>query len=132
MQKATIFFMFDGKAEEAMNFYVSLFEHAEVRSISRYPKDGPGKEGTVMHAVFSIQGQEFMCIDSPVSHSFTFTPAISIYISCITEPEIDLLFEKVSPGGQIFMPLQKYPFSNKFGWITDKYGVSWQLNLTSP
>jgi predicted 3-demethylubiquinone-9 3-methyltransferase (glyoxalase superfamily) len=70
-----------------------------------------------------------MCIDSPVKHAFTFTPAISIYINCKRESEIDSLFEKLSNGGQIFMPLNKYPFSDKFGWCTDKYLVSWQVNL---
>ena len=121
--------MFDGKAEEAMNFYVSLFDNSAIKSISRYTKDGPGKEGSVIHAMFTIEEQEFMCIDSPVKHSFTFTPAISIYINCKRESEIDSLFEKLSDGGQIFMPLNKYPFSDKFGWCADKYGVSWQLSL---
>ncbi|HSZ84478.1 MAG TPA: VOC family protein [Puia sp.] len=129
MQKATTFFMFDGKAEEAMNFYISLFDNSEIKSISRYTKDGPGKEGSVIHAIFAIEGQEFMCIDSFVKHSFTFTPAISIYINCKTESEIDSVFEKLSSGGQILMPLNKYPFSDKFGWCNDKFGVSWQINL---
>jgi predicted 3-demethylubiquinone-9 3-methyltransferase (glyoxalase superfamily) len=131
MQKATTFLMFDGNAEEAMNFYVSLFDNAEIKTISRFTKDGPGKEGSVKLAVFTIEEQEFMCIDSPVKHAFTFTPAISIFINCKRESEIDSLFEKLSDGGQIFMPLNKYPFSDKFGWCADKYGVSWQVDLKS-
>jgi predicted 3-demethylubiquinone-9 3-methyltransferase (glyoxalase superfamily) len=129
MQKLTTFFMFDGKAEEAMNFYIPLFADSEIKHISRYGKDSRGREGTVMHALFSLAGQEFMCIDSAIKHDFGFTPAISIYIQCKTEPEINSLFEKLSHGGQVSMPLNAYPFSEKFGWLADKYGVSWQLNL---
>jgi len=71
-----------------------------------------------------------MAIDSPLEHKFSFTPAISIYVKCESENEIKILFDKLSIDGQIFMPLNKYPFSEQFGWLTDKYGVSWQLNLT--
>ena len=130
MQKLPPFLMFDGKAEEAMNFYTSLFEQSEILDITRYKANEAGIEGTVMHATFSLNGQEFMCIDSVVKHDFTFTPAISIYVKCDTEEEINVLYEKLSESGEIFMPLAPYPFSEKFGWIADKYGVSWQLNLS--
>ena len=130
MQKITTFLMFDGKAEEAMNFYTSLFEQSEILDITRYKANEAGVEGTVMHATFSLDGQEFMCIDSVVKHDFTFTPAISIYVKCDTEEEINVVYEKLSESGEIFMPLAPYPFSEKFGWIADKYGVSWQLNLS--
>jgi predicted 3-demethylubiquinone-9 3-methyltransferase (glyoxalase superfamily) len=129
MPKITTFLMFDGKAEEAMNFYISLFDQSEIITISRYEENEAGPEGTVKHARFSINGQEFMCIDSIVKHDFTFTPAISLYVTCDTEDEIDRVFEKLSQGGTVLMPLGAYPFSKKFGWVTDKYGVSWQLNL---
>ena len=122
--------MFDGKAEEAMNFYTSLFEKSEILDITRYKANEAGAEGTVMHATFSLNGQEFMCIDSSVKHDFTFTPSISLYVKCDTEEEINVLCEKLSENGQIFMPLAPYPFSEKFGWIGDKYGVSWQLDLS--
>ena len=95
----------------------------------RYGPDGPGAEGTVLHATFSLNGQTFMCIDSYVKHQFTFTPAMSLYVTCQTEAEIDELFEKLSQGGETLMPLGSYPFSEKFGWTADKYGVSWQLTL---
>jgi predicted 3-demethylubiquinone-9 3-methyltransferase (glyoxalase superfamily) len=129
MQKITPFLMFEGRAEEAMNYYTALFEQAEITSISRYGPDEMGAEGSVKHAIFSVNGQEFMCIDSNLEHDFTFTPAISLYVNCQTEAEIDRLFEKLSNGGQILMPLDRYPFSEKFAWIADKFGVSWQLNL---
>jgi len=70
-----------------------------------------------------------VAIDSLFSHEFTFTPAISLYVKCDTPEEIDELFSKLSEGGQVLMPLDKYPFSNKFGWLNDKFGVSWQLNF---
>jgi predicted 3-demethylubiquinone-9 3-methyltransferase (glyoxalase superfamily) len=128
-QKITTFLMFDGKAEEAMNYYVSVFDQAEILSIQRYGANEADAGGTVLHATFSLHGQVFMCIDSNVKHDFTFTPAISLYVACATEDEIDRLFEKLSQGGEVAMPLAAYPFSNKFGWVADKYGVSWQLNL---
>jgi predicted 3-demethylubiquinone-9 3-methyltransferase (glyoxalase superfamily) len=128
-QKITTFLMFDGKAEEAMNYYVSVFEQAEIVSIHRYGANEAGTEGAVVHATFSLNGQVFMCMDSNVKHDFTFTPAISLYVACASEDEIDRLFEKLSQGGAVAMPLTAYPFSDKFAWVSDKYGVSWQLNL---
>ncbi|MBS9803379.1 VOC family protein [Bacillus toyonensis] len=128
-QKITTFLMFEGKAEEAMNFYTSLFDQSEIVSISRYDGNGPGKEGTVIHATFTLNGQEFMCIDSYVNHNFTFTPAMSLYVTCETEEEIETVFNKLAQDGAILMPLGSYPFSKKFGWLNDKYGVSWQLTL---
>ncbi|MEW9182124.1 VOC family protein [Bacillus mycoides] len=128
-QKITTFLMFEGKAEEAMNFYTSLFNQSEIVSISRYDENGPGKEGTVIHETFTLNGQEFMCIDSYVKHDFTFTPAMSLYVTCDTEEEIETVFNKLAQDGKVLMPLGSYPFSKKFGWLNDKYGVSWQLTL---
>ena len=130
MQKITTFLMFEGKAEEAMNFYTSLFKDSKIINIKRYGPNEPGAEGTVLHATFSLNEQTFMCIDSYVKHQFTFTPAMSLYVTCETEAEIDELFEKLCQGGTILMPLESYPFSEKFGWTNDKYGVSWQLTLS--
>jgi len=130
MQKVTPFLMFqNADAEEAMNFYVSLVEDSEIKSIVRYGANEPGEEGTVMLANFSLKGQEFMCIDSNVKHAFTFTPSFSIYLTCSTEDELDLLYQKLLEGGQALMPLDNYGFSKKFGWVNDRFGVSWQLNL---
>ncbi|PHG55003.1 VOC family protein [Bacillus wiedmannii] len=128
-QKITTFLMFEGKAEEAMNFYTSLFDQSEIVSISRYDENGPGKEGSVIHAIFTLNGQEFMCIDSYVNHGFTFTPSMSLYVTCETEEEIEKVFHKLAQDGSVLMPLGSYPFSKKFGWLNDKYGVSWQLTL---
>lgn len=128
-QKIKTFFMFEGRAEEAMNFYTSLFDQSEIISIQRYGANETGPEGTVMKATFSIKGQQFMCIDSGVNHGFTFTPSISLFVTCDTEEEIDQVFESLSLEGSILMPLAAYPFSEKFGWVSDKFGVSWQLSL---
>ncbi|MCG8349583.1 MAG: VOC family protein [Chloroflexales bacterium] len=129
MQQITAFLMFEGKAEAAMNLYVSLFQQSEVLSITRYGPDEDGAEGTVKQALFTLNGQEFMCIDSSVQHAFTFTPSISLYVRCNTEQEIDRLFATLAQDGQVLMPLDQYPFSKKFGWVEDRFGVSWQLSL---
>lgn len=124
------FLMFqDGKAEEAMNYYTSLIEDSKITSIVRYGANEAGEEGTVMQATFTLKGQEFMCIDSNVKHQFSFTPSFSIYVTCETEEEIDTLYQKLNENGQTLMPLEGYGFSKKFGWLNDRFGVSWQLNL---
>ena len=130
MEKVTPFLMFqDGNAEEAMNYYTSLIEDSQITTIVRYGANEPGKEGTVMQATFTLKGQEFMCIDSNVKHQFSFTPSFSIFVTCNTEEELDNLYQKLIEGGQALMPLGDYGFSKKFGWLNDRFGVSWQLNL---
>lgn len=131
MEQITPFLMFEGRAEEAMNFYISLFKSAEITSISRYGKNESGAEGTVQLATFKLNGQEFMCIDSSVKHGFTFTPAMSLHIRFDNEEEIERVFDALVNGGQILMPLGIYPFSKKYAWLSDKFGVSWQLNLSN-
>lgn len=121
--------MFQGQAEEAINYYTSIFDQAEIINITRYGANEAGVEGSVMQATFSLFGQVFMCIDSNIQHGFTFTPAISLYINCEREEELDQYFQKLSDGGNVLMPLGQYPFSKKFGWVGDKFGVTWQLNL---
>jgi predicted 3-demethylubiquinone-9 3-methyltransferase (glyoxalase superfamily) len=128
-RKITTFLMFEGDAEEAMSFYISLFDDAEVVSVTRYGADGPGKDGSVQHATFSLAGEHFMCIDSPAKHDFAFTPAISLFVQCENEAEIDRLYGALAEQGAELMPLGNYGFSSKFGWINDRFGVSWQLNL---
>ena len=116
-------------AEQAMNFYVSLFENSEIIDIKRWGKEGPGKEGTIMQAVFELNGQKFMCSDSPPVHNWDFTPAVSNYVECRNESELERLFSRLSESGTVAMPLDNYGFSQKFGWVIDRFGVSWQLNL---
>lgn len=121
-QKITTFLMFEGNAQEAMDFYTSVFNQSEILNVLHHDN------GTVMHATFMIKGQTFMCIDSNIKHEFTFTPSISLFVTCDTEVEINRLFEQLSQDGQVLMPLTPMPFSEKFGWVGDKFGVSWQLN----
>jgi predicted 3-demethylubiquinone-9 3-methyltransferase (glyoxalase superfamily) len=128
-QTVTPFLMFEGKAEEAINFYISVLENSKVLSIQRYGPGEAGAEGSVMKAVFSLAGQTIMCIDSPAKHDFTFTPSISLFVDCKEEREVEELFGKLSVGGKVLMPLNNYGFSQQFGWVADRFGVSWQINL---
>jgi len=133
MQKITPFLWFDNNAEEAMNFYTSVFKNSKVVHIKRYPdvamnEHMEGMQGKVLTGVFELNGQQFMALDGgPI---FTFTPAISFFVNCETEEEIDELWKKLSENGKVLMELNKYPWSEKYGWTNDKYGVSWQLMLS--
>ena len=128
--KITTFLMFNGQALEAMNFYTSLFDNSEIKYKRLYQAGEAGKEGTVMSALFSLNGQDYMCVDSVAQHDFNFTPAISLFVHCASETEIDKLYNALSKDGKILMEMGNYGFSKKFGWLEDKYNVSWQLNLT--
>jgi predicted 3-demethylubiquinone-9 3-methyltransferase (glyoxalase superfamily) len=123
------FLMFVGTAEAAMNFYVSLFDDAKIISIEKYGAGAMGAEGSVKKATFALAGQEFLCIDSPVKHDFTFTPSISLFVDFDDETRLNDVFSKLADGGKILMPLAEYPFARKFAWLADKFGVSWQLSL---
>lgn len=123
------FLMFEGKAEEAMNFYVALFPDSKVTDATRYGPGEPGFENSIKVAKFSLAGQTVMCIDSPVHHAFTFTPAFSFFVDCTSEDELRRLAGALGEGGQALMPLANYGFSQLFTWLNDRFGVSWQLNL---
>jgi predicted 3-demethylubiquinone-9 3-methyltransferase (glyoxalase superfamily) len=129
--KTTIrpFLMFEGKAEEAIRFYVSLFPGAEIHTLEKYGAAGPGKEGTVAKALFTVAGQTVQAFDSFVNHGFTFTAAWSFFVDCESEDLQKRLVEKLSEGGNTMMPLGNYGFSKQFAWVSDRFGVSWQLNL---
>jgi predicted 3-demethylubiquinone-9 3-methyltransferase (glyoxalase superfamily) len=127
--KVRPFLMFQGQAEAAMNFHVSLFPGSEVIEIVRYGPGAAGAEGSIMRAAFSVAGQTVMCIDSPTKHDFTFTPAISLFVDCDSEEEIARFYTALLEGGTAFMPLASYGFSREFAWVNDRFGVSWQLNM---
>jgi predicted 3-demethylubiquinone-9 3-methyltransferase (glyoxalase superfamily) len=118
----------EGNAEEAINLYLSLFDDSSLTTLTKYAK-GLDKEGQIQMAVFKIKGVEFMAIDSPVKHDFTFTPSVSLFVDCKNEKELSNAFSVLSKDGKILMDLGNYGFSEKFAWVNDKYGVSWQLNL---
>jgi predicted 3-demethylubiquinone-9 3-methyltransferase (glyoxalase superfamily) len=115
MQKITPFLWFDSKAEEAANFYVSVFKNSKIVSIMRYGEAGPGPKGSVMSATFQLDGQEFIALNG--GPMFTFSPAISFFVHCESQEEVDKLWEKLSEGGE----------KQRCGWLKDKYGVSWQI-----
>jgi predicted 3-demethylubiquinone-9 3-methyltransferase (glyoxalase superfamily) len=115
MQKITPFLWFDGNAEEAANFYISTFKNSKMGRISRYGDAGPGPKGSVMSVTFQIEGQEFFAING--GPQFKFTPAISFFVNCETQQEVDDLWEKLSTGGR----------TDRCGWLQDKFGLSWQI-----
>ena len=112
MQKITPFLWFDDKAEEAMNFYISIFKNSKIVSIRRYGEAGPRPKGTVMTATFQLDGQEFFALNG--GPQFTFSPAISFFVNCETQQEVDELWQKLSEGGE----------KQRCAWLKDKYGVS--------
>jgi predicted 3-demethylubiquinone-9 3-methyltransferase (glyoxalase superfamily) len=115
MKKITPFLWFDDKAEEAAIFYTSIFKNSKIETLSRYGEAGPRQKGKVMSATFNLNGQEFIALNGgPV---FTFSPAISFFVNCENQEEVDELWEKLSEGGEI----------EQCGWLKDKYGISWQI-----
>jgi predicted 3-demethylubiquinone-9 3-methyltransferase (glyoxalase superfamily) len=115
MQKIAPCLWFDGKAEEAMNFYTSIFKNSKVGNVTRYGEAGPGENGSVMTATFEIEGQEFLALNGgPI---FKFSPAISFIVYCKTQEEVDDFWGKLLEGGA----------QQQCGWLTDKFGVSWQI-----
>lgn len=119
MQKITPFLWFNDQAEEAMNHYIAIFPDSKVVSVMRYGDEGPGPKGTVMSATFQLAGQEFMALNG--GPQFTFTEAISLFVNCETQDEVDALWEKLSAGGE----------GGPCGWLKDKYGLSWQIIPTA-
>jgi predicted 3-demethylubiquinone-9 3-methyltransferase (glyoxalase superfamily) len=118
MQKITPFLWFDGKAEEAMNFYVSIFKNSKILGVSRWGDAGPGPKGSVLTAAFELDGQKFVALNG--GPQYTFTPAISFMVNCETQEEVDHYWEKLTAGGK----------EVQCGWLTDKYGLSWQITPT--
>lgn len=119
MQKITPFLWFDGKAEEAAKFYTSIFKNSKLGQIRRYGDAGPGPKGSVLTASFAIEGQEFVALNG--GPQFTFTPAISFFVNCETQEEVDEFWDKLSEGGK----------KSRCGWLQDKFGVSWQIVPTA-
>ncbi len=115
MQKIIPFLWFDTQAEEAMNFYISIFRNSKVLTVNRYGEAGPGPRGSVMTASFLLDGQEFVALNGgPVYH---FTPAISFVVKCESQQEVDEYWDQLSAGGR----------EDQCAWLQDKFGVSWQI-----
>lgn len=128
-KEAVSFLMFEGQAAEAMAFYESVFADAEIVFIDRFGPAEHGQEGTVKAGRMRVAGLELHFFDSAVKHAFTFTPSFSIFVTCESEAELDETFAKLAEGGTVLMPPDRYWFSQKFAWVNDRFGVSWQLNL---
>ena len=126
-----------GKAAEAINFYTALFPNSEIISITKYAEgEAGGTPELVKYAVFSLNGVEYRISENNYNHAWSMTPGVSIFVDCKTEEKINALFEKLSSdGGKVMIPLDNYEtgdygFGKKFGWCEDKYGISWQVNLS--
>ena len=127
MQKIVPFLWFDKEAGEAAEFYTSLFKDAEVTGTARYGETHPGRGGGVMTVNFTLENQAFTTLNG--GPDFRFTPAISFFVTLETEAEVNALWEKLVEGGTVLMPFQKYDWSEKYGWLNDRYGVSWQIGV---
>ena len=125
----TPFLMFEGQAQQAMELYTRVLPDSEVLNVETYGPDGPGPENTVIVATMSLRGQRVMVSDSYTSHDFTFTPSLSLFVTCEDEAELERLTAELGQDGRTLMPLDNYGFSQRFAWVEDRFGVSWQLNL---
>ena len=121
--------MFQGKAEEAVDLYSAVFEDFKVGEIDRYGDGEQVAAGAFKLADVSFAGQEYIIFDSPPVHEFSFTPSMSIFVDFDTADELETAFRKLADGGEVMMPLDDYGFSRRFGWVADRFGLSWQLNL---
>lgn len=132
-KRVTPFLMFqDGRSEEGINRYVEIFGDAKIISLQRYGSNAVGaKEDSIQLAIFEIYGQRVMVSESPIKHVFDFTPSVSLFVDFDSDAELDRVFAALSEGGFVMMPLDNYGFSERFAFIQDRYGVSWQLNLPS-
>lgn len=134
MKKIVPCLWFDDQAEEAARFYISLFKGSKVLQTSRYGKEGfeiHGRPaGSVLTVEFELEGKSFTALNG--GPAFKFTPAISFLVACKTKKEVEALWGKLSNGGSALMELGKYPFSERYGWLQDKYGLSWQIMLMGP
>ena len=118
-----------GSAQAALDLYFATFPDSRMVRVERYAQGEQGPAGTIKVAVFTLCGREFMCSDSPIKHGFTFTPSSSTFVDFDSAAELDRVFGILSERGRVLMPLNNYGFSQRFGWLNDRFGVSWQLNL---
>ncbi|TDE34861.1 VOC family protein [Actinomadura sp. 6K520] len=141
-QKLSVFLMFHGNAEEAMDFYTSLFEDGEVLQVIRARAEDAGwTEGTLQYGIFKLAGQQVVCSNTPPPdsrlhdlmpwHEFTFNPAMTIYVQRDSVEDFDKLYEALAEGGEVHLPARDYGFSPRFAWVSDRYGISWRIDLSA-
>lgn len=129
MKKITPFLLFEGNAEAVINTYSTIFKDFEILNVEKYAENQGGKVGSIRLATFAINGQQIQCTDSPIKHNFNFTPSISFFLNFNDEAEIDSVYGKLVTDGKTLMEMGEYGIGKKFGWIEDKFGISWQLQL---
>ncbi|CAD2079555.1 VOC family protein [Phocicoccus schoeneichii] len=129
MKSITPFLMFEGRAEEAIMFYQSVFDDVEVVFLNRFGPESNEWEGKIMQGLIRIGELNIMVSDSSVSHDFSFTPSTSLFIECESMNEQMRYYEKIKSKGAILMPIDDYGFSKQFAWVSDPFGFTWQLNL---
>ena len=129
MMTVSTHLMFQGEAKAAIEFYASVFPGFSVDRMDLYKEGETGSVGLIKEARATLCGQRLVIIDSPIPHEFGFTPAISIFADFRDGAELESAFSRLSEGGEVMMPLDDYGFSRRFGWLADRFGVSWQLNL---
>jgi predicted 3-demethylubiquinone-9 3-methyltransferase (glyoxalase superfamily) len=126
-QKITPFLWFDGKAEEAAKFYTSVFNNSEITTLTPWPEGGPFPKGQIRNATFTLDGQQFYAFDA--GPMFKFNPSVSFFVVCESGEETDSVWQQLADGGTVMMPLDKYDWSEKYGWVQDRFGISWQVSL---
>ena len=132
MTIAQPFLMFQGgAAQSALDLYLSIFPDSGIVRVEKYTEGEPGPIGTIKVAVFTLCGREFMCSDSPIEHKFSFTPSSSTFVDFDSLEELERVFGILSDEGDVLMPLDNYGFSQRLGWVNDRFGVSWQLNVAA-
>jgi predicted 3-demethylubiquinone-9 3-methyltransferase (glyoxalase superfamily) len=127
IQKITPFLWFDGKAEEAANFYTAVFSNSRIVTMKPWPEGSPFPEDQIMNGTFELDGQQFYAFDA--GPMFKFNPSVSFFVVFETVEETDAVWQKLTEGGSIMMPLDKYDWSEKYGWVQDRFGISWQVSF---
>ena len=129
MTRVSTHLMFQGNASEALDTYSSIFPDFTIEAMERHEADEQGASGTIKQAQISFAGHSLIVIDSPPVHDFDFTPSMSLFVNFESEEMLQSAFARLSVDGSVMMPLDDYGFSKQFGWLCDRFGVSWQLNL---
>ncbi len=125
MSNVSTFVMFQGDAQQAIDLYSELFPDFRVQQLQHYDDESR----RVRHATIDFDRHNLVFTDSPVSHDFSFTPAVSLHVNFATDAELERVFARLAEGGEVLMPIDDYGFSARFGWLNDRFGLSWQLNV---
>ncbi|CAI1622524.1 VOC family protein [Serratia plymuthica] len=128
MSQVATFILFQGNAQQAIDLYSGLFSSFKVQQLLHYDETPDGQR-RIKQASIDFDRQHLVFSDSPVSHDFSFTPAVSLHVNLATEAELERVFARLAEGGEVLMPLDDYGFSARFGWLNDRFGLSWQLNV---